>query len=126
MRLATQSSPVDVLVVGNSVGGWIAAQQFRQKVQSGRIDQRLITLQINHDIDIQVLGDLGHAVGAAGVVGAGHHGLAAEGDDGVDDPRVVRGDDHPREPGGLPGGGDDVANERRAGVGEEGFAGQAG
>ncbi len=36
---------------------------------------------------------LGHAISAGGVVGAGHHGLAAESDDGVGDPAVVGGDD---------------------------------
>src|SRR5262249_33637352 len=65
-------------------------------------------------------------VGAAGVVVAGHDGLAAERGDGVEDPRVVGGDDHPRQPRGAPGGLDDVPDQGLPGVGQEGVAGESG
>ena len=57
-------------------------------------DLRLVALEVDDDPGLlDSRGDLGDAVGAGGVIGAGHHGLAAEAGHGVGDPRVVGGDD---------------------------------
>ena len=60
------------------------------------------------------------------MVGAGHDGLAAEGEDCIENPGVVGGDDHAGKPSGASGGLDDVLDQGLAGVGKEGFAGESG
>ena len=70
-------------------------------------------------------GDLGDAVGAAGMVAARHDDLAAEALDGGDDARVVGGDDDVAGPGGLAGAFVDVLDEVLAGLSQQRLAGQA-
>src|SRR5262249_31456690 len=55
---------------GGYFGFPIAFQQVGQQVKSGGIDQRLVPLEVDDDINVEPAGDLGDAVGAAGMVAA--------------------------------------------------------
>ncbi len=62
-----------------------------------RGNERLIALDIDHDVlarPAACAGDLGDAIGAGGVTRGGEHRLGAEGARGADDPLIVGGDQH--------------------------------
>ena len=81
-------------------------------------DLGLVPLEVDDDPgSLDSRGDLGDAVGAGRVVGAGHHGLAAESRDRLGDPRIVGGDDDPFERLCSSRGLDDVLDQRPPGVG---------
>ena len=105
--------------------GAIGEQRRDQQVEGRRIDQRLVALDVDDDVAGQIGDELGQAIGAGAVVGAGQAGDAAEAFDGVDDPLVVGGDDHRVDvrPGGAP---IDVLDHRAAGDVSEGFSGESG
>src|SRR5947209_803636 len=62
--------------------------------ERGGLDKRLVPLEVEDGVGVEAGGDLGHAVGAAGVVGAGFHHPAAEALHRRDDAWVVRGHDN--------------------------------
>ena len=76
-------------------------QRRQRRLDGGRRDGRQVALQVDDDLlvgadDLQRLVD---ARGAVGMVGAGHHRLAAGQLDGAGDGEVVGGDHHPAETG---------------------------
>ncbi len=82
-----------------------------QRFDGGRLDERFVALQVDDEVGVEAAGDLGDAVGAAGVVAAGHLDAAAEALDGGDDARVVGGDDDRIDAAGLAGAFVDVLDE---------------
>ncbi len=73
---------------------------------------RLVALDIDDDTGLgNCAGDLGNAVGAGGVIGAGQEGSSAEGLDGGGDTWVVRSDDDVVETTGVASGLDDMLDE---------------
>lgn len=90
-------------------------------------DFGFVALEVDDDVGVgDVGGDLGDAVGAGGVVLAGHDGLFAVCEDDVANADIVGGDDDVAEALGAFGGGYDVEDEGRAGFAEQGFAGESG
>src|SRR5207248_11233459 len=74
------------------VGGGVLLHHFHEKVQRLRLDERLVSLEVDHDVRIELAGDLGDAIRTAGVVVARHHDVAAKAVDRGDNTRVVGGD----------------------------------
>ena len=68
-------------------------QQLEQQIEDGRLDERLVALEIEDQVGVELAGDLGDAVGAAGMIAARADDAAAKALDGRDDARIVRGDD---------------------------------
>ncbi len=58
-----------------------------------RTHQRLVALDVQHEVAIVRAGDLGDAVRAGGAIGRGEHGIAAKGLDGFEDAGIFGGDD---------------------------------
>ena len=108
--------------VGVGVGRAARISRFEGR----RLDERFVALEVDDDVGVEAAGDLGDAVGAAGVVAARHLDAAAEAVDGGDDARVVGGDDDGIDAAGLAGAFVDVLDEVLAGLAEQRLAGQAG
>ena len=93
------------------------------------MDEGLVALDIDDAVHVgraaQLLEGLVEAVGAAGVVGAGEHGLAPEIQHVAQDARVVGGHHHAVEAG-LPGLAHHAGNHAEAAKVDERLAGQAG
>ena len=81
-------------------GRRVRLQQFDGQVDRAAGDLRLVALHVDDDVDVgHAAGDFGHAIGAAGGVGAGHFHLAAEGADLVENLGMVGGHADARRPG---------------------------
>ena len=64
---------------GGDLGWRIFEQGVDGGVDGGGVEQRLVALHVDEDVAFVVGGDLGDALGAGAMVGAGHAGFAAEG-----------------------------------------------
>ena len=53
-------------------------QQLDQQLQRGRLDQRLIALQVDDGVGADLPGNLSNAISAAGMIAPGHDHLAAK------------------------------------------------
>ena len=106
------------------VGAWIIRQQFGEQIERRRFDERFVALKIDEQIGVDLLGDLGNAIRAAGMIAAGHHHAAAKRLDGGDDARIVGGDEDGRGALRLTGTFVDVLDEILAGFAQQRFAGQ--
>ena len=91
-----------------------------------RVDQRLVALDVDDDVAVERRGHFGEAVGAAAVVGAGHHRHAAVGLDRVAHARVVGRDDDLGDPRRPPRLFDDADDHRQAAEVDQGLAGEPG
>ena len=68
-------------------------QQIKQQIEMGRIDERLVALEIEDEIGVELAGDLGDAISAAGMIAAGADDVAAEALDRRGDARIIGRDD---------------------------------
>ena len=68
-------------------------QQVEQQIEVARVDERFVALEIDDQVGVELAGNLGDAVGAAGMIAARADDVAAEALDGRDDARIVGGDD---------------------------------
>src|SRR5580704_15213601 len=86
-------------VVGNRNGGtrrgnlhgFVVEHGLGYGIHGGRIDQGLVTLDVDVDLGGNMHGYFRHSVGTGAMVGAGQNGFAAEGRDGVFDALVIGG-----------------------------------
>ena len=79
---------------GRHIQRWIARHGCGELVDERGINQRFIALDV-HNVGGLRGGKqgLGNAVGPGRVIGRGHHGLAAESADSLQDPLIVGGDE---------------------------------
>ena len=68
------------------------------RVDRLRLEERLVSLDVDDQIAVERRGDFGEPIGAALMRRDGHDGFAAERSDRVEDALVVGRDDHPRRP----------------------------
>ena len=95
-------------------------------VDRGRIDQRLVALDVDDHLGVFGGGHFGHAVGAGEVVGARHPHARAETPCGFVDPLVVGGNDRACQVARLGGPFVDVLEHGFGGDGGQDFAGKTG
>src|SRR6185369_2080178 len=74
--------------------GTVTHQRFDRFVDHGRLDQRLVTLDIDDDVAVDPAGDFGQPVGPGLVTGRGHLHPAAEFPHNGSYPLVIGGHDH--------------------------------
>jgi hypothetical protein len=66
-------------------------QKLGDFVYISRDNFGFVSLEVHHDVDVDIGNSLGNAVGAAGAIGAGHNTICTEGLGGGDDSLVVGG-----------------------------------
>ncbi len=109
---------------GGHVGVGVLNQQIEKQIEMGRLDERFVALKIEDQIGVELAGDFGDAIGAAGMIAARANDVAAETLHRRDDARIVRGDDDVISLLRLAGAFVDVLHEILAGLPQQRFAGQ--
>ena len=82
-----------------------AIQRIHRQFDQRWLDARLVALHIHHQFAVQLLGHLGDATGAVGMIGTRDHGLEARIASGLGDALVIHGGDdalHALRLGGAP------------------------
>lgn len=105
---------------------WVVEERLNGFVDHACVDERLVALDVDDDVAVDVLDGLGEPIRAAGMVGGGHDGAAAGGRDGAGDPVVVGGDEDVIEGIGEPASFEDALDHGFPGDLEHGFAGEPG
>ena len=116
----------DALLEGAHRGLVMFEQAEDGGVDGGRVEHRLVTLNVDDDLGGRGGGGFGDAVGAGDVIGTGHDDAGAKVLGGVANARVIGSDDEAGEIARLRGTLPNVLQHSFPGDRDEGFAGESG